>query len=218
MSDRVHPPYLWFNGEIVPWEQATLHVTATLWSGMYSVFEGIRAYWNADSQMMHIFRLYDHLRRLERSIRLVLQPMPYAPMALMYGLPQLLQRNGVREEVYIRVFAFPNERPMASYAEEDVPNLMADATPHPSHLLEDRTRDLMVSSYTRISEGVMPPRIKSLANYRNSEMAMKEAQAGGYDGSVMLNRFGEVSESNWSCIFIVRDGVLITPDLNSDVL
>src|SRR5579864_9633085 len=98
MSNAVHPPYVWFNGKIVPWDEATLHATATIWSGMYMVFEGIRGYWNADTETMHVFRLREHLRRLEQSIRLVRLAMPYAPMDLLDGLPRLLQRNGVRED------------------------------------------------------------------------------------------------------------------------
>ena len=218
MTDRVHPPYLWLNGDIVPWEQATFHATATIWSSIHTVFEGIRAYWNAETETMHVFRLHEHLRRLEQSIRLIRLEMPYRPMDLLTDLPLLLQQNGVREDSYIRVVAFPSERRMASYTEEEVPNLLADNAPYPSHLREDRSRHLMVSSYTRIGEAIMPPRVKSMGNYRNSDLASREAQLAGYDGAVMLNSRGEVAESSWSCIFIVRDGVLVTPDVNSDIL
>jgi branched-chain amino acid aminotransferase len=218
MSERVTPTYLWFNGEIVPWEQATLHATDTIWSSMHTVFEGIRAYWNAEAKTMYIFRLREHLRRLEQSMRLMRSLSPYPRMKLLDDLPLLLQRNGVREDTYIRVVSFPTARRLASQADEAVPNLLADTTPLPSHLHEDVCRHLMVSSYTRISESVMPPRVKTMANYRNSDLAMSEARLAGYDGPIMLNRLGEVAESAWTCIFIVRDGTLITPDLNSDLL
>ena len=209
MSERVNPTDLWFNGEIVPWEQATLHATDTIWSSMHTVFEGIRAYWNAKAGTMYIFRLHEHLRRLEQSMRLMRLPSPYPPMKLLDDLPLLLQRNGVREDTYIRVVSFPTALRMASQADEAVPNLLADTAPYPSHLHEDTCRHLMVSTYTRIGESVMPPRVKTLGNYRNSDLAMSEARLAGYD---------EVAESAWTCIFIVRDGTLITPDLNSDLL
>ncbi len=218
MGTRAVPRFLWFNGQIVPWESATLHATATIWSGMHSVFEGIRAYWNAEAETMYVFRLKDHLRRLEQSIKLVRQPMPYAPMSLLDEIPELLRANDVREDCYIRVVAFPSERRMASFADEEVPNLLADTAPYPSRLREDRCRAAMVSSFVRINEGTMPPRVKSMANYRNADLAIKEAQNGGYDSAIMLNRLGEVAEGPWSCIFLIRDGVLITPDLNSDIL
>ena len=218
MSDRVNPKYLWFNGEIVPWEQATLHATDTIWSSIHTVFEGIRAYWNAEAETIYVFRLREHLRRLEQSMRLIRLPSPYPPMKLLDDLPALLQRNEVREDTYIRVVSFPTARRMASQSDEEVPNLLADTAPHPSHLHEDTCRHLMVSSYMRIGESVMPPRVKTMGNYRNSELAMSEARLAGYDGPIMLNRLGEVAESAWSCIVIVRDGTLITPDLNSDVL
>ncbi len=218
MTARVHPAYLWFNGEIVPWEQATLHATDTIWSSIQTVFEGIRAYWNDEQETMYVFRLREHLQRLEQSMRLMRMPSPYRPMDLLRDLPPLIQRNEVREDSYIRAVSFPTERRMASKADEEVPNLLADTAPLASHLGEDRVRHLMVSSYTRISENVMPPRVKTMGNYRNSDLTMREAQLAGYDGGIQLNRLGEVAESSWSCVFIVRDGTLITPDLNSDVL
>jgi branched-chain amino acid aminotransferase len=139
-------------------------------------------------------------------------------MALLEELPLLLQRNEIREDSYIRIVAFPTERRMASRADEEVINLLADTAPYPSYLEEDRTRHLMVSSYTRISDGIMSPQVKSIANYRNSELALQEARLAGYDGPILLNRLGEVAEGAYSSIFIVRDGTLITPDLSSDVL
>src|SRR5690348_7424755 len=138
MSETVHPSYLWYNGQIVPWEAATLHATSTIWSGVNTVFEGIRAYWNPGSETMHIFRLGEHLERLRRSIRLIRMEMPYDPMTLLEELPLLLQRNEVREDTYIRIVAFPTERRMASRADEEVVNLLADTAPYPSYLEEDR--------------------------------------------------------------------------------
>lgn len=218
MSDSIHPSFLWFNGRIAPWGEATLHATDTIWTGMSAVFEGVRAYWNPGSETMHIFRLREHLERLRRSIRLVRMEMPHDVMSLLEELPLLLQRNEIREDTYIRIVAFPTERRMASRADEQQINLLADTAPYPSHLNEDRIRHLMVSSFTRISDGVMSPQIKTIANYRNSEMALHEAQLAGYDGPLLLNRLGEVAEGAWSSIFLVREGTLITPDLASDVL
>src|SRR5437764_14310140 len=96
MSERVTPTFLWFNGEIVPWEQATLHATDTIWSSMHTVFEGIRAYWNVEAETMYVFRLREHLRRLEQSMRLMRLPAPYPPIMLLGGLPLLLTRIEVR--------------------------------------------------------------------------------------------------------------------------
>ncbi len=218
MSESPNPPYLWSNGRIVPWESATLHATHTIWSGISTVFEGIRAYWNPGTETMHIFRLAEHLRRLKQSIRLIRMTMPYEALDLLEDLPTLLERNDVREDIYIRVVAFPSERRMASRADEEVINLLADTAPYPSHLEEDQVRHLMISSFTRISDGIMSPQIKSIANYRNSDMALQESRLAGYDGPIMLNRHGEVAEGAWSSFFMVRDGLLITPDLQSDVL
>ncbi len=218
MPDTAFPRYLWFNGAVVPWESATFHATDTIWSGINTVFEGVRAYWNPRSETMHIFRLAEHLRRLKQSIRLIRLEMPHEVSALLEALPELLARNEIREDTYIRVVAFPSERRMASRVDEEVVNLIADTAPYPSHLDEDQPRRLMVSSYTRISDAVMSPQIKSIANYRNSDMAIQEARLAGYDGPIFLNRHGEVAEGAWSSLFLIRDGIIITPDLQSDVL
>jgi branched-chain amino acid aminotransferase len=218
MADRVDPRYLWFNGAIVPWETATLHATSTIWTGISTVFEGIRAYWNAEASDMHLFRLHEHLLRLQQSIRLIRMHMPYNPMDLLASLPALLMANDIQEDTYIRVVAFPSERRMASRADEEVINLLADTAPLASRLADDRVLHLMVSSFTRISDAVMSPQIKSIANYRNSEVAVQEARLAGYDSTIILNRVGEVSEGAWSNLFLVRGGVLITPHLGSDIL
>ena len=218
MSESLDPPYLWLNGRIVPWEEATFHATATIWSGISTVFEGVRAYWNPQREQLYVFRLREHLRRLRQSIRLIRMEMPYDVMALLEDVPELLACNGVREDTYLRIVAFPSERRMASKADEEIINLLADTAPHPSHLADERMRHLMVSSYARISDAVMPPRVKSIANYRNGELAIQEARLAGYDGTILLNRQGTVAEGAWSSVFLVRDGTLITPDLASDVL
>lgn len=218
MTQPIQRPYVWFNGAIVPWESATLHATDTIWSGIQSVFEGVRAYWQEDAGAMHLFRLRDHLLRLRQSTRLVRLALPYDPLVLLEDLPRLLRQNAIREDTYIRIVAFPTERRMASAVDEEVVNLLVDTSPYPSHLADDRLRHVQVSSYTRISEAVMSPRAKSIANYRNSDLAIREARLAGYDGAILLNRLGEVAEGAWSSVFLVRDGALITPDLTSDVL
>jgi branched-chain amino acid aminotransferase len=218
MSEGIYPRHLWFNGQIVPWEAATLHATSTIWSGISAVFEGVRAYWNPISGEMHIFRLHEHLTRLKQSMRLNRMEMPHEAIDLMEGLPELIRRNGIQEDTYIRIIAFPSERRMASRADEEVMNLLADTAPLASRLADDRAAHLMVSTFTKISDAIMSPLVKSIANYRNSERAMQEARLAGYDGTILLNRLGEVAEGAWSNVFMVRNGVLITPDLGSDLL
>jgi branched-chain amino acid aminotransferase len=218
MSEGIYPRHLWFNGQIVPWEAATLHATSTIWSGMTTVFEGVRAYWNPTTGETPVFRLHEHLIRLKQSIRLNRMELPYEPMDLLAGLPELIRRNDIQEDTYIRVIAFPSERRMASRADEEVVNLLADTAPLASRLSDDRSLHLMVSSFTKISDAIMSPLVKSIANYRNSERAVQEARLAGYDSTILLNRLGEVSEGAWSNLFIVRNGVLITPDIGSDLL
>src|SRR2546423_15712443 len=154
---------------------------------------------------MAVSRRRDPLRGREQPMRRLRFRPPSPPMKLLDDLPLLLQRNGVREDTYIRVVSFPTALRMASQADEAVPNLLADTAPYPSHLHEDTCRHLMVSSYTRIGESVMPPRVQTLGNYRNSDLAMAEARLAGYHRPHLPKRLREGAARAWSRVLIAAD-------------
>jgi len=214
-----HPKYLWWNGEQMPWEDANVHVTELGWSTVGAVFEGIRAYWNADQDELYVFRLREHLERLVRSMKLVRLPLPYSVDQLTEVIVNLLRANEARADTYI----FPLGYTANSFNHRyDLPDqessLLIHARPMPSHLGSGLTYRSKVSSWRRISEDVMPPRVKNLSNYRNGQLARQEAMQDGYDSALLLNQQGKVSEAPGACVMHVRDGKLITPDLQSSVL
>lgn len=214
-----HPTYLWWDGERKRWEDATVHITELGWSTVGAVFEGIRAYWNADREELYVFRLKEHLERLQRSMKLVRLPLPYSVEQLSDAITDLLRANEARGDTYIYPMGYTANSFTHRY---DLPqqssSLVIHARPMPSHLGTGLAYHSKVSSWRRISEDVMPPRVKNLSNYRNGQLARQEAVQDGYDSALLLNHQGKVSEAPGACVMHIRDGRLITPDLQSSVL
>lgn len=214
-----HPSYLWWNGERMRWEDATIHVTELGWSTVGAVFEGIRAYWDARSDELYVFRLQEHLERLARSSRLVRLPLAYSVAELTTASLDLLRMNDVREDVYIRPLVYTGDTSGKRFAQlAPRAEVLINTHGMPSHLLSGMTQRAKVSSWTRISDNVMPPRVKNLSNYRNGQLAGNEARLDGYDVAFLLNPQGKVSEAPGACLMMIRDGVLITPGVTSGIL
>jgi branched-chain amino acid aminotransferase len=214
-----HPAYLWINGEITPWDAASVHVSELGWSTIGAVFEGIRGYWNPDEGELHVFRLREHLERLHRSMRLVRLPIEYSVDQLTDVTRELLRRNDAREDTYIFPLAYIRDSYTSRYDRPDLRTALQILTrPMPSHLNTGMAMRARVSSWRRISEDVMPPRVKNLSNYRNGQLARMESLLDGYDTAIILNTHGKVAEAPGACVMFVRDGRLVTPDLTSSVL
>ncbi|MCD6028921.1 MAG: branched-chain amino acid aminotransferase [Thermomicrobiales bacterium] len=193
-GEQRHPDFVWWNGERRAWGDCTVHVTELGWSTIGAVFEGIRAYTGAGPDELYIFRFREHLERLERSMRLVRLGLDYSLDELTAATVDLFAQIGNDAALLI------NTSPMAS------------------HLKSGMTQTAKVSSWRRISEDVMPPRIKNLSNYRNSQLAGMEARLDGYDTAILLNHHGKVSEGPGACVMLVSGDTVITPDVGSGIL
>jgi branched-chain amino acid aminotransferase len=213
-----HPAFVWWKGQQVRWEDATVHVTDLAWSTVGAVFEGIRGYWNAEEATLHIFRLREHLERLVDSCKLVRLELPYSVEELTTFVTELVQANDIREDSYIRplVYADGTNRKLSELSTAS--SLLINTHPSPSHLGTDFTYTAKVSSWTRISDNVMPPRAKNISNYRNGQLATSEAMLDGYNTALLLNPQGKVTEGPGACVAMIRKGEFITPDLASGIL
>lgn len=213
-----HPKYVWWKGDLVPWNDATVHVTDLAWSALGAVFEGIRAYWSEEREELLVFRLTEHLNRLQGSTRLVRLPLPYSTGNLTSSIVGLLRENEFREDTYIFPFVYGS----SPAARHDPGKLESETLirtmPMPSHLGTGFSQHARVSTWTRISDNVMPPRVKNISNYRNGQLATHEVKQDGYDVALMLNPQGKISEAPGACVAFVRDGKLITPDVTSGIL
>lgn len=213
-----NPKYLWWNGELREWESSTVHVTAIGWSSVGAVFEGIRAYWNDDEEELYVFRLHEHMHRLGQSMKMMRYEPTYSVETMTDAILELLRANDIREDTYIRPLVYRGGESKGFSAVGGTTEVLINTRPNPSHLLSGNHKSACISSWTRISDNVMPPRIKNVSNYRNGQLGNMEAKLNGYDVALFLNTQGKVAEGGGSCMMIVRDGVLITPDVTQSIL
>ena len=225
--DQGSPKYLWRSGELVEWEKATVHVSMLGWTAISAIFEGIRAYWNPDHQELYIFQLDAHLKRMFQSMKIMRMTSPYSKEELAQAIISLLRANEYRCDTYIQPLAyFGGGIPGYLAVLEEPGEVVITARPAPSNLVMSSAEGLgtpkvahcNISSWTRISDNVMPPRAKAITNYQNSRYVSTESQINGYDFGIILNQDGTVSEASYACLYIVRDGVAITPPVSAGIL
>ncbi len=213
MDDR--DGVIWLNGELVPWRDARVHVlTHTLHYGM-GVFEGVRAY-KAD-QGTAIYRLQDHTRRLFRSAHILAMPMPFDRQALDEAQRTVVRENGL-ESAYIRPMCFYGSEGMGLRADNLQVHTMVAAWEWGAYLGDEnmeRGIRIKTSSFTRHHVNITMCKAKANGNYMNSMLALQEALSAGCDEAMLLDNEGYVAEGSGENIFIIRDGVLCTPDLTS---
>lgn len=218
-SPQNHPAYLWWQGRQMAWDEATIHVTSLGWTGISAVFEGIRAYWNAEQQRLHVFAIDAHLKRLAQSMKLVRMTSPYSSDEIKQAALSLLRDNELEEDSYIFPLAyFPSGIPGYLAVYEQPGEVVLTTRPRESSMLTGRALHCNISSWRRISDNTMPPRAKMTTNYQNSRFVSTEASINGYDTAIILNDQGKVAESPYACVFIVRDGVAYTPPVTAGVL
>jgi branched-chain amino acid aminotransferase len=214
------PKFIWFDGKIVPWEQATVHVsTATVLRGA-NVFEGVRAYWNGDERELFIFRNDEHMARLWNSAKIMRMAIPWTKEELTQAQVDVLRANVFEGTVWFRLTLYVGEGEDHIWPPEQVPVggfITPRLSPHLPRITEGV--DTCISTWTRIADTSVPPRIKAGANYHNSRLAVMEARTNGYVGQpILLNERGKVSEGPGACFCMIRDGVLITPPVTANIL
>lgn len=208
---------IWLDGDIVPQSEAKVSVLSSTAQFGLNVFEGVRAYWNADRQQLFAFRLDDHLRRLRQSCHLVRLVPPFPSEAIVRGLGKIMMANDLREDAAIRITAFVgSEGSWSSTAPTSL--FMAPIARARADLTRLDAKAACVSSWQRIGDNVLPPRAKLGANYLNGRYAHLQAQADGYDLPIFLGANGKVAEGAGACLFMVRDGEMTTPTITSSVL
>ncbi|MFT5425236.1 MAG: branched-chain amino acid aminotransferase [Gammaproteobacteria bacterium] len=206
---------IWMDGEFVPWREAKVHVlTHTLHYGM-GVFEGIRAYHAKNGTA--IFRLQAHTDRLFGSAHILNMPMPFDKATISKACLQAVAKNNL-DSAYIRPMCFYGSEGMGLRADNLKVHVMIAAWSWGAYLgsegLEKGIR-IRTSSYTRHHVNITMCKAKANGNYLNSMLALQEALDCGYDEALLLDTEGFVAEGSGENIFIVRDGVLYTPDLSS---
>lgn len=206
-----HPKFAWCDG-LVPWEQATCHVSSLAFKYGAGVFEGLRAYWNGSE--LNLWQAHEHLDRLEHGQRFMRFDDPFSKAEVLEALMELLRANAFKGNVHITATAFlsgPGQPFLCG------PSSLAITAAERNDFMS-KGLSVQVSSWRRSSDQAQPQRIKSNGNYLNGRLAAVQARADGYDTALMLSADGKVSEGPAMCFFMVRDGVAITPDRQSDIL
>lgn len=218
MKTDVANRLIWFKGEIVNVNEAKLNVLAPTSQFGLNVFEGIPCYWNAQEKQLYAFRLHAHYQRLQKSARLLQLDNPYSEDDMRRAFVDTIRANEYDENLSVRQTLFVDG--FGSWGSEGPVEMFIAPIPRGKTSAEYNKKGLhcRVSSYRRISEDCLSPRVKCGANYINSRLGQREALRDGYDTCLFLNDAGKVAEGPGSCFFLVKNGVLVTPRLSDSVL
>ena len=198
MADITEVDYIWKNGEMIPWAEATTHVLSHSLHYGSGVFEGIRCYQNPETKKSYVFRLRDHMERLHRSCKISLIDLPYSVDELCDATIELIRKNNL-PSCYIRPIVYRGYGVMG-----------VDPTGAPT--------DVAIAVWRQRTNNSIPPAVKATASYMNSILAKLEAKEHGYVEAIMLNEAGLVCEGTGENLFVVRDGILSTPPLSDGLL
>ncbi len=204
------------NGALMPFADARVHPLSLAMAYATTVFEGIRAYRNPQTGAFKIFRLAEHVRRMQTGMKVMRFDRKFELEELRECLTRLIRANEPDDDVYIRLLVYVEA--IGLMATTGPVGFTAAASPRERPKFADTGMSLGVSSWSRLSDNASPPRIKATANYHNARLTQLQAKADGYDGALMLTSAGKVSEAPIACFFMVRDGCLITPGLGSSIL
>lgn len=212
------PNFAFFKGRVVPYSEAKVGVLTHALNYGTGVFGGLRAYWNDDEKQLFIFRPHDHFRRFLQSAKLLCMDLPYSNDDLVKGLLDLIRKEGHREDLYIRPLAFYGDEIIGVRVHDLNPEVSIVVIPFGHYNKNEDGMHVMVSSWRRIDDNVIPARGKIAGAYVNSAFAKTDAQRAGFDEAIVLNNDGHISEGSAANLFIVRNGVFATPPITDNVL
>lgn len=212
------PKYAYFKGKIVPYSEAKVGVMTHALNYGTAVFGGIRAYWNEEEEQLYIFRPYDHYRRFLNSAKLLCMELGHTPESLTEVTKELLRAEGHRCDVYIRPLAYKADETIGVRLHDLTDEVTIFSIPFDRYVSNDTDAHVTVSSWRRIDDNTIPARGKISGAYVNSALIKTDAMRAGFDEALVLTQEGHVSEGSAENVFIVRDGVLITPPVTENIL
>jgi branched-chain amino acid aminotransferase len=216
---RILPRHMlsYIDGAFVDEEHATVSVRSRALNYGIGCFGGIRAYAADDGRELFVFRLDAHVRRLEQAARILFLPLRISREQLADAIVELLRRNELRQDSYVRPMVVSGAPKLAPVLHEDDAKLIIWCQPLARYIDKDSI-DVCVSSWRRTPDNSIPARTKPIGGYLNSALARREATDSGFDEAIFLTTAGMVSEGSAEHVFIVRDGVLVSPPSTEDNL
>ncbi|HEX3081945.1 MAG TPA: branched-chain amino acid transaminase [Candidatus Saccharimonadia bacterium] len=211
-------PYAFFEGNIVPTENAKVSIMTNALQYGTAFFGGIRGYYNSEKGFVSFFRIDDHITRFLSSANILGCKFPYSHSELKQIILNLIAKNQPKANVYMRPFGYVGNTELGPNFANVTLDFALYMIPLEEYMPLSKGLNLVVSSWQRISDNAIPTRAKISGGYANSALARKEATDGGFDEAILLNSAGHVSEGSAENVFLVRGGRLITPGLSEGVL
>jgi branched-chain amino acid aminotransferase len=211
-------PYAYFEGDIIPSDQAKVSIATHALQYGTGAFAGVRGYLDVSQEAINIFRLPDHTRRLMNSARILRCELKLDANGLAQVIQDLVSKNNPRGNIYIRPFIYKAGIDLSPHLKGIKDEIAVYMIPFGDYFQMDKPLRLLVSSWTRIADNIIPSRGKITGGYINSSFAKDQADEAGFDDAIMLNEEGKVAEASGANLFIVRNGTLITTPITSDIL
>ena len=201
-----------FRGSVVPLSEARVSVTTHALHYGTAVFEGIRGNWNAEHDTLYVFRMREHYERLLQGCNIMMMDIPYDVDELCDITIDLLKRCGYKQDLYIRPLAYKSAELVANLKLHELgSDFTLMVVPFGSYIDVEGAIRCCTSSWRRIDDTIIPPRVKISGHYVNSILAKTEATLAGFDEAIMLTQDGNVSEGSGENLFLVSNGVIHTP-------
>ncbi len=211
-------PYAYFEGEIVPSGEAKVSIATHALQYGTGAFGGIRGYLDVSGETINIFRLPDHTRRLMNSARILRSELALDADGLAQVIQELVAKNNPKTNIYIRPFIYKAGIELTPHLKGIRDEIAIYVIAFGDYFAMDHPLRLMVTSWTRIADNIIPSRAKITGGYINSSLAKDQAAEAGFDDALMLNERGKIAEASGANLFIVRNGTLITTPVTGDIL
>ena len=213
------PSYAYFQGKIVPIEEAKVSVMTHALNYGTGAFGGVRAYWNDDEKELFIFRPLDHFKRVLNSGKLLMMDLPYTPESMLKILLDLLHKENFQgADVYIRPLIYKSSAVIGVRLHDLEADFTMFAQPFGSYIHSEENSRVTFSAWRRIDDNMIPARGKITGAYANSAFIKTDAALSGFDEALVLDHNGHISEGSAENFFMVRDGVAITPPVTTNIL
>lgn len=212
------PRHAYFNGKIVPYSEAKVGVATHALNYGTAVFGGLRGYWNEDQKKLFVFRPLDHYRRFLNSCKIMLMEFDQTPESLTSLTLELLRQDAYQQNIYIRPLAYKADEGIGVRLHDLRNELTIFAIPFGVYIKNDTSAHVTISSWRRIDDNSIPARGKISGAYASSALIKTDAARGGFDEGLVLTQDGHLAEGSAMNIFMLRDGILITPPVTDNIL
>ena len=212
------PNYAFFKGRIVPYSEAKVGVMTHALNYGTGCFGGIRGYWNEEEEQLLVFRPYDHYARFLHSAKLLRMDLGYTEEELVNITLDLLRTEGLRQDCYLRPLAYKADEVIGVRLNDLTDEVTIFAIPFGRYVENDEGAHVTISSWRRVEDNSIPARGKITGAYVNSAFAKTDALLAGFDEAIVLNQDGHVSEGSAENLFMLRDGVVVTPPGHDNIL